>query len=78
MDQRIFDQLDMLERGARFETRPTRDEHHNSIADYSAYEGHNAGYGDEYQQANDEFVDQPMVLDSFGEQALTSYASMRS
>ena len=66
MDQRIFDQLDMLERGARYETRPDRDEQHNSSAEYSAYEGHDPGYGHDYKQAQDEFVDQPMVLDSFG------------
>ena len=78
MDQRIFNQLDLLERGARFETRPARDEYHDSSADYSAYEGNDAHYGqaDRMQpscaQTHDEFMDQPMILDSFGESHVLS------
>ena len=72
MDQRIFDQLDVLTRGARLETRPAHNEYHNSSADFSAYEGHDTNYGPlervqhAYEQEYDAFPDQPMVLDSFG------------
>lgn len=74
MDQRIFDQLDRLERGAR-ETAPRRDAYNNSSAEYSAYDGYDGydgGYGqqelyhDAYQQPVDGFADQPLTLDSFG------------
>lgn len=73
MNKRTFDQLDTLERGARYETRPGRDEYHNSSMEYSAYDGNEARYGQErdvphaYQQSHANFIDQPMVLDSFGE-----------
>ena len=74
MDQRIFAQLDRLESGARIETRPRRDMYNNSSTEYSAYEGIDEGYVDarrpgydQYDQyAADEFMDQPMQLDSFG------------
>ena len=75
MDQRIFDSLNMLERGARVETRPRYDAYNNNSAEFSAYDGPELGYdevgGVSYEQdhryAQDEFVDQPMTLDSFGE-----------
>ena len=75
MDNRIFAQLDRLESGARIEARPRRDAYNNSSTEYSAYEGFNEGYDDtrrpsyeQYDQyAADEFTDQPMQLDSFGE-----------
>ncbi|KAK5119691.1 hypothetical protein LTR85_007267 [Meristemomyces frigidus] len=76
MDQRIFDQLDVLERGARNERRPIRDEYHNSSTEYSAYDGHHAEYGQpariprEYERAYDDAGNEPMVLDSFDEQIL--------
>lgn len=70
MDRRIFEQLDMLERGARDLTRPRRDEYNNSSAEYSAYDeqggGHRDGYEAEDYYAENEFADQPMTLDSFG------------
>ena len=72
MDQRVFDQLDVLERGARVETRPTRDVYNDSSAEFSAYGDPNAGYyeDDAHQQhpqyEEDEFADLPMTLDSFG------------
>lgn len=44
MDQRIFDQLDRLERGARVETRPSRYAYADSSGEYSAYDGHPTGY----------------------------------
>lgn len=69
MNQRIFDQLDMLERGARLETHPSRDAYNNSSAEFSGYDGPEPDYVEtrEYQQhAEDEYADQPMVLDSFG------------
>ena len=72
MDQRIFDQLDQLERGARIETRPTRDAYNDSSTEFSAYDGPDLGYyeGNNFQEdlqyGEAEFVDQPMTLDSFG------------
>ena len=72
MDQRIFDQLDMLERGARVETRPSQYAYEDSSAEYSAYGGPGGGYvgpGEhpyDIQYENDEFVDQPMTMESFG------------
>ncbi|KAK4545902.1 hypothetical protein LTR36_002466 [Oleoguttula mirabilis] len=76
MDQRIFDQLDVLERGARYETRPGRDEYHNSSTEYSGYDGYPADRGRaahvprEYDHTRDDVVDEFMALDSFDEQAL--------
>jgi hypothetical protein len=73
MDQRIFDQLDMLECGARAETHPSRYAYEDSSAEYSAYEGPGGSYvgADEYpydvEYEDDGFVDQPMTMDSFGE-----------
>ena len=70
MDQRIFDQLDRLEQGARIETRTRREDYNNDSAQKSAYDGHRGhSYGHErdYQQTQNDFVDQPMILDSFGE-----------
>lgn len=72
MSQRIFDQLDRLERGARIETHTGRNVHHDSSADYSAYDGgyhehgqHEPYYGERGSEYDD-FVDQPLTLDSFG------------
>ena len=73
MSQRIFDQLDRLERGARVETRPTQHAYNDSSADYSAYDGERAAYNQQqayyggYDRELDGFEPQPMVLDSFGE-----------
>ena len=67
MDQRIFEQLDKLERGARVE-RPPADTYNNSSAEFSAYDGpqlHRHG-GVTYQREEDEYPDEPMTLDSFG------------
>jgi hypothetical protein len=70
MDDRIFDQLDRLERGSRVEMHPTRNAYHNSSADYSAYDEmrhdeepthHREWHPDEYG-----IEDQPLTLDSFG------------
>ena len=72
MDQRIFDQLDQLERGARIETRQTRNVYNDSSAEFSAYEGPDVDYhgGNTYEDGlwygEAEYVDQPMALDSFG------------
>ena len=68
MEQRIFDQLDRLERGARIETRPERETYNDSSAEYSAYDGSRAQYSQDphyYDAPN--FEDQPVRLDSFGE-----------
>lgn len=73
MDQRIFDQLDMLARDARVETRRESGMYGNSNAEYSGYDkleavyDESAGFSQGYHEAQDEFADQPMVLDSFGE-----------
>ena len=73
MDQQIFDQLDTLERGARIETRLTRESYYiNSSAEHPAHGDHEMDYGDDayYHQGlrheHDEILDQPMALDSFG------------
>ena len=72
MDQCIFQQLDRLERGARIETRPPQEMFNNSSAEFAAYDGpdqyHDQGhvYEPAYQHERDEYVDLPMVLDSFG------------
>lgn len=75
MDQRIFDQLDRLERGARVETRPARESYEDSNARYPSYEGYSSGYGDDNRayyggnggQEEDPYAVQPMTLDSFRE-----------
>lgn len=72
MDRRIFDQLDTLERGACIERRPRRDAYLDDRHEHAAYDarvsdygyGHDAGRG--YGYGGEEFVNQPMVLDSFG------------
>ena len=66
MDQRIFDQLDRLERGARIETRPPPVVYNNSSAEFSGYDMPEQAYGDPAGYDQYEFADQPMVLDSFG------------
>lgn len=74
MDQRIFEQLDMLERGARMDSCPTRDVYNDSSAEFSAYDEAQPDYHgmEPYHQAEDEFMDQPMVLDSFGTRPVTA------
>ena len=73
MDHRIYDQLDMLERGARVETLWPRAPYDNSSAEFSAYDvpestyREASGFSPGYQPAEDEFAEQPMILDSFGE-----------
>ena len=72
MDQRIVDQLDMLERGARIQAQPARSVYDNSSAEFSAYDIPEHGYSPRQEDGqNDEYIgpefgDQPMVLDSFG------------
>lgn len=72
MSQRMFDQLDRLERGARIEVRPPREAYHDSSADFSAFEGshadhaHQADYHGGDERAHAAFIDQPVTLDSFG------------
>lgn len=76
MDQRIFDQLDRLERGARVETRPARESYNDSDTGYPAYESYSPGYADDSRayyggdggQEEDPYAVQPMTLDSFGEE----------
>ena len=64
MDQRTFDQLDKLERGAREEARPSRYAYEDSSAEFSAYEDRDDGYFEggshphDVQYELEEFVDQ--------------------
>ncbi|KAK0898882.1 ATP-dependent DNA helicase MER3 [Friedmanniomyces endolithicus] len=75
MDERIFQQLDVLERGARFNTRPADDGYNISSAEYSAYDGRGRDYNthdtnntlqpyhqdDEYDQPIEaNFLDHPL------------------
>ena len=83
MDERIFQQLDVLERGARFNSRPAHDGYNISSAEYSAYDGH----GPEYRTHNanttlqryhrDHDDDQPAEAGFIGESPLprTRYRS---
>lgn len=73
MDQKIFAQLDKLESGARRESHRPNQACNDSSMEYPAYDGYVRGYVQEddvartYQHGTDDFVEQPMVLDSFGE-----------
>lgn len=72
MSQRLFDQLDRLERGARFETRPTRETYNESSADYSAFEDAQmnaepqSDYYGGFEREHGSFVEEPLTLDAFG------------
>lgn len=78
MEQRIFTQLDALERGARGANNGVmhaRDAYNDSSAEFSAHDAYDQNeYGQESYgeapygvgQAEQEFVSQPMQLDSFG------------
>jgi len=73
MDERIFQQLDVLERGARFNTRPADDGYNISSAEYSAYDGRGRDYNTHdtnntlqpYHQ--DDEYDQPIEANFLGE-----------
>lgn len=68
----MFDQLDRLERGARIDPRAIEQQRNDSSAGYSAYDEQQGHYGIEQQhyeawpRERNEFVEQPMTLDSFG------------
>jgi len=72
MDQRIFDQLDVLERGARSEGPSRHAAYDHRGTGYPTHDDYNTGhrstaaYHTEYQESPDEFIDQPMTLDAFG------------
>ena len=72
MSQRMFEELDRLERGARIESRPTREQYNDSSTDFSAYEGnhasycHHMAYHDGHEREPDAFIEQPLTFDSFG------------
>lgn len=69
MDQRIFDQLARLERGARVDTRPAQYAYDDNSAEFSAHEEHGAGYEGyprNERQENDAFADHVMATDRFG------------
>ena len=67
MDQRIFDQLDRLEAGAREETRPSRHAYEDNSAESSGYDGYEpvyggaGGYQDDGRYVGDMFADQGMA-----------------
>ena len=73
MDQRIFDQLDRLERGAREEPCPNRHAYEDSSAGFSAYEGPGAGYvtetGHPYAAPYEgyEYIDEPKAFEIRGQ-----------
>lgn len=71
MSQKIFEQLDGLEKGARIQPR-AREVYQDTRADYSAYRDsrpvyrqHAPEYGNHAHEQNG-FEDQPMTFDSFG------------
>lgn len=72
MTQRLFEQLDRLERGARVEDHPPREAYNESSADYSAYEGNRlhgepqAGYYGHYEPVHEPYVEEPLTFDAFG------------
>lgn len=72
MSQRIFEQLDRLERGARIEPRPSRETYHDDSADFSGYGGSHASYSQHAPRFGahdndwDGYSEQPLTLDSFG------------
>ena len=64
MDQRTFEKLDKLERGARVETHASRYAYEDSSAEFSAYDGPGGGYVEgggypyDMQDEQEDFVDQ--------------------
>lgn len=73
MEQRIFDRLDALERGARIDTTPAQQTYSHGSASFSNDVGHESCYdyeessGREYACDEDAFAHHAMILDSFGE-----------
>lgn len=67
-DQRIFDQLDLLERGARDLHPPYRPVPVPEPVYEDSRPEHDRDYEEEPEHA---FIDQPMQLDSFGETDIT-------
>lgn len=73
MDQRIFEQLDRLERGARIDTRPQPQANDDSSADYSAFgsndtpQAQQTTYYGVPSHEDGPLVAQPFELDSFGQ-----------
>ncbi|KAI7191105.1 P-loop containing nucleoside triphosphate hydrolase protein [Hortaea werneckii] len=75
MDDRIFQQLEQLQRGEKAGFLPQRgDRFDHPPAPYAAYEAHNYTNGDAHDEtAQDEFANQPLTLDSFDEQLLRQH-----
>jgi ATP-dependent DNA helicase HFM1/MER3 len=75
MGDRIFEQLDRLQAGARRETAPRQSNYHSST-EYSAFEGYPGDHGNQYEsrasysQRYDDYADEPMRLDAFDERLL--------
>lgn len=68
MEQRIFDQLDVLERGARNASQPRLYGLIDRDARHSTYDDHGlpAQYRSGHLLKQEEPLDVPMALDSFG------------
>lgn len=71
MDDRIFQQLEQLQRGEKAGFLLQRgDRFKHPPAPFSAHEAHSYINGDAHgETAQDEFADQPLTLDSFGKRS---------
>ncbi|KAI7721904.1 nucleotide-sugar transporter [Hortaea werneckii] len=71
MDERIFQQLEELQRGAEAGSLPQSDRRFDHAqAPYPAHEVHSYLADDAHDKTVQEFADQPLTLDSFDEQLL--------
>ncbi|KAI7005818.1 P-loop containing nucleoside triphosphate hydrolase protein, partial [Hortaea werneckii] len=71
MDERIFQQLEELQHGAKAGSLPQFDERFDRAqAPYPAHEVHSHLPDDAHDETAKEFADQPLTLDSFDEQLL--------
>lgn len=67
MDERIFQQLEELQRGAEAGSLPQSDRRFDHAqAPYPAHEVHSYLADDAHDKTVQEFADQPLTLDSFG------------
>ncbi|GAB1738685.1 hypothetical protein NU219Hw_g3482t1 [Hortaea werneckii] len=69
MDERIFQQLEQLQRGTKAGSLPQRyEEIDHAQAPHPAHEAHNYLADDAHEDTLQEFADQPLTLDPFDEQ----------
>lgn len=67
MDERIFQQLEQLQRGAKAGSVPQRDERFDHAqAPYPAHEVHSYETDDAHDETIQDTADQRLTLDSFG------------